>query len=293
MSDENGSSQNGLDLCDLFVGLDDEGDALDPSDAGRVSRCGRFALRPLALPGGSGVLAIAADECTIRFVDTGADCTLYVDGRVQNLYGKPVELDEVTLVARGVDGRVLDTDSHWMNAKFSKSQELVAQFDLGGGILDAVERIDLVAHYDFDFKSVLAAANCTPPDPDAVGPARRSIPLMSLLCPDGQPGVAFAVRVGAFLTAGADCTLDVLVEVEEGVTSRDANHDLIVALRGDGGRILARETTGLVLPISDASGIGKVRFELPAEHVRALRRIDVAMMGTCRRCEYVGSFAVR
>jgi len=285
-SDDEDITQNRSE--DIFDTID-----LDELFAGQAAEGGGMTLRLVRVDteSVSTALELGADEARVGFVSDDDADRIRLQATLVNRLGLPVSLDEIFLLVRSEDGVLVEYASHWIDAAFSNAQEIVHDFTLPPGVVDALATLEFWVDYEFEFRRVLAVARVELPIVEAGDPVHR-IPLGIAMVTDDGPfaGPAYTLRMNAYCAVLWEPEVTVLLEVTEHEPTEGQARDLVVALRDEAGAILAKDTFSLARGGLSVPCLAKLSFPMSTEMLARMHRIDVAIAGTCERHESLGRF---
>lgn len=240
----------------------------------------------------SSTLTIAADAASVTVVEDGEGGQLGLEAVLESNLGKPLELDELTLVLRDADGDLLDIADHWINTKFSRSQEVVCDFRFGPSVLSHCRAIELLVDYEYEFQSLVAVANTDGVDFLGEEFHRNRFDVTTRVSPSRPGFPTFDVRLTGFVGYTWESEIEVIIELSEVGETDSTSRDVVIALRDKSGTIMTRETCSLSRTTAATGAVGKATLALAPNQIAGLSRIDVGVSGSIERRELLGAFAL-
>ncbi len=224
--------------------------------------------------------------------DDEEDGSVFLKGSITNRRDKPVRLGALVLVARDADGQLLDCVCDSIERTFSQAQELFCEFDLDGGVIQKIARIDLVVEYGYEFQRIVAAADLSAPDLESTSKLRIPLDLRVKTAPQKPGEPTFECELVADVwNHWDDWHVVVVARIDEKSPNLERDRDVLIALRDADGKVIAKEDSyGQAVP---GGAVHREEIEIPTSKLSRLSRIDVGVKGSVERVELLRSLTVR
>lgn len=273
------------DLDDLFGPAQTEE---EQATAGARQRTLR--LSPVEAAPRSRIVEFAGNDVNVRAALDNDGGRLHLTATLMNLLDVAVEFNELQIILRRPDGTLLDCVPHYLNSRFKRAQEIVAELQFGAGVLEDVGQIDIRANFNFEFRTRLATATVLDAPPTATHlrqPWRFEVETVE--SPPGYPD--FDLTFTGYHGAGYDEFCEFILQIVDLTPSSDLTRETVVALRDRDGKVLAKETHWGTYPVGTPT-IFKIAPYLDGKKLRSVHAVDIAIKGNCRRHELIGAFTV-
>ncbi len=270
------------DLDDLFGPADDE---LDDDEDGEPAERGpqRLPLKLRLVEGSADILELAGGSASlVALLDNDGANRLQLNATLMNLIQPAVELNELQLVLRDAEGRLLDVTSHYVNTRFQRAQEVVAELHMEPGSIAAAAQVELNATCSWEFRSRLLQADLHLETPPTEGQRVRWIHAREESAPaSGAPPIQ--AEVEGYLLMRYEPQSYFILRLTELASSIDSSRELALALRDASGRVITRQNAWANLPTAAPTTLKvAVYANEPASLLRAAR-LDLGVKGF-RRC---------
>lgn len=280
------------DLDDLFGPSDDEPQEGQPTEPAALRRTLR--LRPLELPphAHTPTLEIAGSSARLVVIqENDGAARLQLNATLMNLIQPSLELNELQLILRTADGRLLDLHTHYVNTRFQRAQELVAELHIGAGVIDSAGRVDIVAQSSYEFRARLLQAtlhlDALPTEGQRLAWITDREPSPP---PPGTPDLL--VDLEGFLDLRYEHHAEFILQITERSPSQDPSREVVIALRDAQGRVIARQNAWANLSTQTPTTLKITLYSNETNQLSRATSVDLAIKGFRRAQEHIASFEI-